>query len=406
MSVFKKSPRGLFGRRKRDDEDSSSENGSKKSVDVEKRLSTMGEIKRRVSKHRPKVDVPRSASADAPAAQKSKTEKIRRALEKKRLRIDDFELRETVGTGTFGRVRIVRLKNVNPDKLPPMCLKIVKKATVIQMRQVEHIKAEKDILMSIEHPFIVNLLVAFQDTRRLFLLLEYVNGGELFGLLRRLQVLPNDHARFYAAEIVLAFESLHSQFIIYRDLKPENLLIDSEGHIKITDFGFAKRVEDRTYTLCGTPEYLAPEIIQSKGHGASVDWWALGVLVYEMLCGYPPFYDENNNSMVIYQKIVDGRFFCPRQIEPRAKDLVKKLLVADRTKRFGCMKAGAADIKSHKWFRPVSWEDAFHKRITPPFIPDVKGRDDACMFDSYPDSGEDTSPPLHESQQKKFFDNF
>ena len=155
--------------------------------------------------------MPRSASADAPAAQKSKTEKIRRALEKKRLRIDDFELRETVGTGTFGRVRIVRLKNVNPDKLPPMCLKIVKKATVIQMRQVEHIKAEKDILMSIEHPFIVNLLVAFQDTRRLFLLLEYVNGGELFGLLRRLQVLPNDHARFYAAEIVLAFESLHSK---------------------------------------------------------------------------------------------------------------------------------------------------------------------------------------------------
>merc|ERR1719188_2505905 len=147
----------------------------------------------------------------------------------------------------------------------------MKKSEVVRLKQVDHVKAETGILAQISHPFIVNLLAAFQDERRLFLLLEYVNGGELFSHLRKQGRLPEDDARFYSSEIVLAFAYLHSKSIIYRDLKPENLLIDADGHIKITDFGFAKLVEDRTWTLCGTPEYLAPEIIQSKGHGRAVD---------------------------------------------------------------------------------------------------------------------------------------
>ena len=150
------------------------------------------------------------------------------------------------------------------------------------------------------------------------------------------------------------FEYLHSLNIIYRDLKPENILIDDEGYLKLTDFGFAKYCQTRTYTLCGTPEYLAPEIIQSKGHNKNVDWWALGVLVFEMLAGYPPFYDDN--PMGIYQKIMDGYYEFPPHIEPKARDLIKSFLCADRSLRLGFAKNGAEEVKAHKWFRGVDFK--------------------------------------------------
>lgn len=172
------------------------------------------------------------------------------------------------------------------------------------------------------------------------MLLDYACGGELFTLLRREGRFSNDVALFFASEILLAFEYLHGMDIAYRDLKPENLLIDKEGHVKITDFGFAKVVKDKTYTLCGTPEYLAPEIIQSKGHNKNVDWWALGVLVFEMLAGYPPFYDDN--PMGIYQKIMDGYYEFPPHIEPKARDLVKSFLCADRSLRLGFARVSIA----------------------------------------------------------------
>merc|ERR1712194_1001644 len=171
-------------------------------------------------------------------------------------------------------------------------------------------------------------------------------GGELFTHLRKAGKFNNDHTRFYAAQIVMALQNLHNDSIVYRDLKPENLLLDLTGYMKITDFGFAKVVEDRTWTLCGTPEYLAPEIIQSKGHGRAVDWWALGILIFEMLAGYPPFFDEN--PFGIYQKILTGRIDFPRHFDVKAKDLIKRLLTHDRAKRFGCLKNGADDIKKHK----------------------------------------------------------
>eukprot|EP00747_Dinoflagellata_sp_TGD_P182254 gnl/TRDRNA2_/TRDRNA2_36435_c0_seq1.p1 gnl/TRDRNA2_/TRDRNA2_36435_c0~~gnl/TRDRNA2_/TRDRNA2_36435_c0_seq1.p1 ORF type:complete len:365 (+),score=88.87 gnl/TRDRNA2_/TRDRNA2_36435_c0_seq1:86-1180(+) len=314
---------------------------------------------------------------------------------------NDFDLKATVGTGTFGRVRVVKIKG-SSDRTP-MALKILKKSEVIRLKQVEHVKAEKLILQMIEHPFIVNLLTSFQDDKRLFMLLEYINGGELFSFLRKEGRLPNDHARFYAGEIILAFAYLHSLHIVYRDLKPENLLIDCEGHLKITDFGFAKVVEDRTWTLCGTPEYLAPEIIQSKGHGRAVDWWALGILMFEMLAGYPPFYDEN--PFGIYQKVLGGRIDFPRHFDVKAKDLIKRLLTHDRAKRFGCLKHGAEDLKKHKWYKGMDWDVLLNRGIPAPFVPSVKGMDDTSMFDRYPESTEGSAPPISQKDQE-LFDGF
>ncbi|XP_017966167.1 cAMP-dependent protein kinase catalytic subunit 3, partial [Drosophila navojoa] len=193
------------------------------------------------------------------------------------------------------------------------------------------------------------------------MIFDYVCGGELFTYLRRAGKFSSQTSNFFAAEIVSALEYLHSLQIIYRDLKPENLLINRDGHIKITDFGFAKKLRDRTWTLCGTPEYIAPEIIQSKGHNKAVDWWALGVLIYEMLVGYPPFYDEQ--PFGIYEKILSGKIEWERHMDPIAKDLIKKLLVNDRTKRLGNMKNGADDVKRHRWFKNINWNDVYNKKL-------------------------------------------
>lgn len=310
----------------------------------------------------------------------------------------DFDIRATVGTGTFGRVRMVKIKQMH-DGLP-MALKIMKKAEVLRLKQVEHVKAERHILSLIDHPFVVNLLTTFQDDKRLFMLMEFVNGGELFSYLRREGRLPNDHSRFYTGEIILAFAYIHLMHVVYRDLKPENLLMDCEGHLKITDFGFAKVVDDRTWTLCGTPEYLAPEIIQSKGHNKGVDWWAMGVLMFEMLAGYPPFFDVT--PFGIYKKVLEGRVEFPRHFDVKAKDLIKRLLVHDRTKRIGCLKGGSEDLKKHKWFKGLDWDLLLNRSIKPPFEPNVKAADDTSMFDRYPESTEAAALRLTGKEQELF----
>ena len=241
-------------------------------------------------------------------------------------------------------------------------LKILKKSEVIYLKQVEHVKTEKKLLEEISHPFIVNLLGAYQDDKTLYLMMEYIIGGEFFSHLRKAGRFPNDTSRFYAGQITLTFEYLHSLMILYRDLKPENLLLDRDGNCKVTDFGFAKKVEYRTWTLCGTPEYLAPEIILSKGHGKAVDWWALGILMYEMLAGYPPFYDED--PLGIYQKILEGKIKFPWHFDRHSKDLIKKLLTADLTKRLGNLKARSRPDTRHPRHRSRHSEGSGGSTIT------------------------------------------
>ena len=312
--------------------------------------------------------------------------------------LTDLEVSTTLGTGTFGRVRLVKVLATQKHH----ALKILKKSEIIRLKQVDHIKSEVVILKMVSHPFIVNLIGHFQDERRLYMVLEYVHGGELFSHLRREGRFSDEHGRYYAAQIVLAFAYLHGMHIVYRDLKPENLLIQTTGALKITDFGFAKQVPEKTWTLCGTPEYLAPEIIQSKGHGKPVDWWALGVLIFEMLAGYPPFYDEN--PFGIYQKILAGKIEFPRQFDSKAKDIVKKLLTADRTKRLGCGRPGPDEVKKNNWFKKTDWNAVFNCTTPAPYIPEISSDGDTHHFEPYADSVEDLSVPLTGKDREMFLE--
>ncbi|ETO24942.1 hypothetical protein RFI_12207 [Reticulomyxa filosa] len=261
----------------------------------------------------------------------------------KKIALTQFELRATLGTGSFGRVRLVKYKPSNEH----FAMKILRKSKVVEMKQVNHIKWEKKILSSIRHPFIVNMEASFQDRCFLYLILELVSGGEFFSLLKNQMCLKMQHCVFYASQIVLVFQFLHRNKIVYRDLKPENLLIGADGYLRVTDFGFAKRLEKpyRTWTLCGTPEYIAPEILLNRGHSFSVDWWALGILLFEMFTGAPPFNDEN--AMKIYQKILDGRVDYPPSLPLRAKDFISKLLTKNLALRIGNQENGAVDVMKH-----------------------------------------------------------
>ncbi|KAG5645891.1 hypothetical protein DXG03_005038 [Asterophora parasitica] len=282
-------------------------------------------------------------------------------LQRSGLKLSDFDVRGTLGTGTFGRVLLVRHRTSAsyPSSQNHFAMKVLRKTEIVRLRQVEHVNAERYILSRVSHPFVVDLFATFQDSLNIYMLMSYVPGGELFTHLRRARRFTPDVTRFYLATIILALKYLHSFNIIYRDLKPENLLLDARGYLRLTDFGFAKIVDDRTWTLCGTPEYLAPEIIQSDGHGKAADWWACGVLCYEMLVGYPPFFDESPYG--IYEKILVGHIHWPRTMDHLSRDLIRAFLNPDRTKRLGNMNGGSQDILDHPWFRGVDW-DALERR--------------------------------------------
>ncbi|GIX60730.1 protein kinase domain containing protein [Babesia caballi] len=306
---------------------------------------------------------------------------IRKPVDK--LQKENFEFVRTLGTGGFGRVMLAIPKNVE-NITEPCAIKRLKKHSLIAQKQVDHVISEKKLLASVSHPFIVNMLGTFKDDHYLYIVMECVFGGDFFGYLRSVDKLSSEAAMFYAAQITSIFDYMHSHNIIYRDLKPENLLMDRDGYLKLTDFGFAKVVEMRTYTLCGTPEYLAPEILLNKGHGKAVDWWTLGILIYEMLVGYPPFYNED--PMGIYKKILECRLIFPRFYDADAKELTKKLLTFDPSKRIGNLHKGADDIRASPWFASLNFDKLLKKQLTPPFVPELRSKDDTSRFDKYPDS--------------------
>ena len=279
-------------------------------------------------------------------------------------------------------------------------MKILKKNDIIKQKQVDHVYSEFNILSMLKHPFIVQLLgFNFEDPKDIYFILEYIQGGELFTLLRTKGSFPVPQTKFYIAHIITIFEYLHSKNIVYRDLKPENILINKNGYLKLTDFGFAKQLEnEKTYTLCGTPEYLAPEIILNKGHGKAVDWWTLGILLYEMLVGIDPFSDDD--PMKTYQKILKGKINFPKTIDKDAKSLIKHLLTQDTSKRFGCLKNGVKDILNHRFFEGFDWKNFVYLTMPAPFKPDVKSDDDTSNFEKYPES--DTESPSIDKKNDPF----
>lgn len=281
--------------------------------------------------------------------------------------LSDFELVETIGKGSFGRVIKVALRKEGSDLNGHIfAMKVIKKPAETATDEIHHAKEERTILEYVQHPLIVGLWAAFQREKHLYLVLDYLPGGDLGHLLMNAGILAEKQARFYAAGTVLALEHLHKHKIIYRDLKPANILLDADGQVCITDFGLSKDiVKGSAVTICGTPEYIAPEILERKGHGRMVDWWSLGILLYDMMCGRPPFEARNNKRL--FEKILREDVFIPRFLSWPAQDILRKLLVRNPALRLGIN--GVDEIRNHAFFRTVQWTQLLQKKVAAPYKP-------------------------------------
>ena len=294
----------------------------------------------------------------------------------------DFELCKILGEGGYGKVFQVK-KVTGKDKGSIFAMKVLRKASIIRnQKDTAHTKAERNILEAVKHPFIVNLMYAFQTGGKLYLILEYLCGGELFTYLDREGIFLEDTTCFYLSEIILALQHLHNQGIIYRDLKPENILLDGEGHVKLTDFGLCKEhIQEGTvtHTFCGTIEYMAPEILTRSGHGKAVDWWSLGALMFDMLTGMPPFTGDGRRKTI--EKILRGKLCLPQYLTPDARDLIRKLLKRQVSQRLGSGPEDAEQIMNHNFFKHINWQDVISRKLDPPFKPSLKSADDTSQFD-------------------------
>jgi len=337
------------------------------------------------------------------------TAERRKAELEEKLALDAFKMEDlsevgVLGYGTYGTVTLV-------EHIPSgnvYALKAMRKKQLIALKSVEHVRREKTISYACSHPFLLRLVGAFQDSVRLFMVLEPAMGGEVFSLME-CGMFPEPMAGFYGASVCLAFEHMHDRHIAYRDLKPENLLLDARGYVKICDFGFAKIVYDATYTLCGTPEYLAPEIIQCTGHSTPVDWWALGVLMFEMLSAEGPF--AGDTPLDMYKNILRGHVKYPKLVGKTAIALITSLLHVKVIHRLGSVHDG--DVLKHAFFRTIDTKQLLMQTIKPPWEPQIHSKHDLSHFRGVDlksstelglDRTEWNSPPdPHEQRQ---FDSF
>jgi serum/glucocorticoid-regulated kinase 2 len=297
--------------------------------------------------------------------------------------MDDFERLKVIGKGTFGKVYLVR--KITDDKIYAM--KSIRKDIMIENDQIESAKMEKQILLTNQHPFLVKMSYVFQDDQKVYFVMNFIRGGELFTHLNNEKRFPEDKARFYAIQIMLSLGYLHKQDIVYRDIKPENILIGDDGYLFLADFGLAKNIKkgQKATTFCGTPEYLAPEIIREEGHNHAVDWWACGILIYEMIVGFPPFYHKNQKTMYDLIEKFPVKFPDPVkhgiQMSEDAKDLIEKLLEKDPKKRIG-YEGGFEEIIAHNWFKCIDIDMLLNKQLDAPFVPDLSDElTDVTNFD-------------------------
>uniref|UniRef100_A0A8C7MWG7 Protein kinase C n=1 Tax=Oncorhynchus kisutch TaxID=8019 RepID=A0A8C7MWG7_ONCKI len=302
----------------------------------------------------------------------------------------DFDLLSVIGRGSYAKVLLVRLKKT--ERIYAM--KVVKKELVNDDEDIDWVQTEKHVFeQASNHPFLVGLHSCFQTESRLFFIIEYVNGGDLMFHMQRQRKIPEEHARFYSAEISLALNYLHERGIIYRDLKLDNVLLESEGHIKLTDYGMCKeglRPGDTTSTFCGTPNYIAPEILRGEDYGFSVDWWALGVLMFEMMAGRSPFdivgstdNPDQNTEDYLFQVILEKQIRIPRSLSVKAASVLKGFLNKEPKERLGCHpQTGFADIMGHPFFRNVDWDLMEQKQVAPPFKPNISGEFGLDSFDT------------------------
>lgn len=337
-----------------------------------------------------------------------------------RYELKDLESVCTIGIGAFGRVKLVRAKSSSGEKpkeatkegeiekttqkpeggdvkviqkkesevTKTYALKVLSKGSIVESGLQDHVLTEKQIMEELNHPFILNFHCAMQDEKNIYFLLEVLLGGELFKFLRAETQFTETWTRFYSASVLLAFCQIHDKKIAYRDLKPENLVMDSNGYLKIVDFGLAKKIDSgKTWTLCGTPDYLAPEVILNEGHDWAVDYWALGVLIYEMTAGSPPFYADD--PMEVYEKILSGNVHIPSHFSRGLGDLVKRLLRTYQNKRLGRTKGGTAGVMKHKWFSGFDWDALLNKTMEVPISPIVKNPLDSSNFEDYPEEDEE-----------------
>ena len=316
--------------------------------------------------------------------------------------LNEYKIMYKICKTNLGFIYICKSKKMN--KL--YFMKILKKSNLLTSKNTEHVTNEYLIISSIYHPFILELKgINNTDPVTLNFLFEYIPGGSLNTLLKAQKRLPLNNARFYLASVITALDYLHKKSIVYRDLRPQNILINKNGYIKLADFGLAKKMEsDVTFTMCGAPEYYSPEMIRKTGYNKSTDFWCLGILLYEMLIGCTPFFDAD--PLKIYQKINIGKILFPKKIDKNAKIIIKHFLNLEQHERLGCRKNGVGDIIEEPFFKDFDWKGLLYKNLQAPYIPEFNGNLDTSNYKRIEDKNDDNEENIEVDKEKDPFYNW